>query len=225
MAVLVPGREVTTCLTRSLFCLQRPSKRGPDLRTVMSPPSSRVHPVAETAVAPVRRTIAVRPGRIGGAYRVAVGRPAPRPIAVRRRRPARRSFMSATKEVVIIGAGPGGLASAMLLASAGFRVKVLERRDRVGGRTSAIEGGWLPLRSGSHVLPLSARTRSHLSRGRPRLPPGGGARPAGSAVPPDLRRRRRVEGRPATWSGCNGRSPRSRRAMRPSSPVSWPRTG
>jgi phytoene desaturase len=48
--------------------------------------------------------------------------------------------MSATKEVVIIGAGPGGLASAMLLASAGFRVKILERRDRVGGRTSAIEG-------------------------------------------------------------------------------------
>lgn len=48
--------------------------------------------------------------------------------------------MSATKQVVIIGAGPGGLASAMLLASAGYRVKVLERQDRVGGRTSAIEG-------------------------------------------------------------------------------------
>ncbi len=46
--------------------------------------------------------------------------------------------MSATKEVVIIGAGPGGLASAMLLAAAGYRVKVLERRGRVGGRTSAI---------------------------------------------------------------------------------------
>ena len=41
---------------------------------------------------------------------------------------------------MIIGAGPGGLASAMLLASAGFRVKVLERQDRVGGRTSAIVG-------------------------------------------------------------------------------------
>ena len=48
--------------------------------------------------------------------------------------------MSATKQVVIIGAGPGGLAAAMLLAGAGFRVKVLERRERVGGRTSAIEG-------------------------------------------------------------------------------------
>lgn len=48
--------------------------------------------------------------------------------------------MSASKQVVIIGAGPGGLASAMLLASAGYRVKVLERLGRVGGRTSAIEG-------------------------------------------------------------------------------------
>jgi phytoene desaturase len=41
--------------------------------------------------------------------------------------------------VVIVGAGPGGLAAAISLASSGVRVRVLERRDRVGGRTSAIE--------------------------------------------------------------------------------------
>lgn len=42
-------------------------------------------------------------------------------------------------EVSIIGAGPGGLASALLLAHAGMRVKVFERLPYVGGRTSSIE--------------------------------------------------------------------------------------
>jgi phytoene desaturase len=44
-----------------------------------------------------------------------------------------------TKETIIIGAGPGGLASAILLASAGVKVKVIERLPVVGGRTSSIE--------------------------------------------------------------------------------------
>ena len=43
------------------------------------------------------------------------------------------------RQVVIVGAGPGGLATAMQLAHAGCDVTVLERRDHVGGRTSAIE--------------------------------------------------------------------------------------
>jgi len=41
--------------------------------------------------------------------------------------------------VVIVGAGPGGLATALLLGRAGLDVTVLERLPRVGGRTSAIE--------------------------------------------------------------------------------------
>jgi len=45
----------------------------------------------------------------------------------------------AKRQVVIVGAGPGGLATAMQLAHAGCDVTVLERRDHVGGRTSAIE--------------------------------------------------------------------------------------
>lgn len=48
---------------------------------------------------------------------------------------ARRS----PKSVVIIGAGPGGLASAMVLAKAGVDVTILERMPRVGGRTGALE--------------------------------------------------------------------------------------
>src|SRR5690606_5302390 len=45
----------------------------------------------------------------------------------------------ADKRIVVIGAGPGGLASAMLLAAAGFEVTVVEREAKVGGRTSTFE--------------------------------------------------------------------------------------
>jgi phytoene desaturase len=41
--------------------------------------------------------------------------------------------------IVIIGAGPGGLAAALLLAKAGLEVEVIERLPRAGGRCSAIE--------------------------------------------------------------------------------------
>ncbi|MBP1804901.1 phytoene desaturase family protein [Rubellimicrobium aerolatum] len=43
------------------------------------------------------------------------------------------------RRVVVIGAGPGGLAAAMLARAAGAEVTVLERAPRVGGRTAAIE--------------------------------------------------------------------------------------
>lgn len=42
-------------------------------------------------------------------------------------------------KIIVIGAGPGGLASAILLAAAGQKVKILERMPRVGGRTSSIQ--------------------------------------------------------------------------------------
>ncbi len=41
--------------------------------------------------------------------------------------------------VIVVGAGPGGLASAILLATAGMKVKVLERMPVAGGRTSTIQ--------------------------------------------------------------------------------------
>jgi len=45
-----------------------------------------------------------------------------------------------SQRVIIIGAGPGGLATALLLAKAGKSVVILEKQPRVGGRTSRIEG-------------------------------------------------------------------------------------
>jgi len=44
-----------------------------------------------------------------------------------------------SKSVIVVGAGPGGLATAMLLAKEGMDVTVLEKQPRVGGRTSVIE--------------------------------------------------------------------------------------
>lgn len=43
------------------------------------------------------------------------------------------------RRAVIVGAGPGGLAAALLLAKSGVKVTVVEKRAEVGGRTSTIE--------------------------------------------------------------------------------------
>ncbi len=45
------------------------------------------------------------------------------------------------KKVIIIGAGPGGLSSAMILAHRGYDVTIYEKEDKVGGRTSPIVAG------------------------------------------------------------------------------------
>lgn len=43
--------------------------------------------------------------------------------------------------ILIVGAGPGGLTAAMILAHRGFRVSVFEAKDRVGGRNASIQLG------------------------------------------------------------------------------------
>lgn len=45
---------------------------------------------------------------------------------------------AAPRRVLVIGAGPGGLATAMLLRAAGAEVTLLEKEDQPGGRTGAI---------------------------------------------------------------------------------------
>ena len=45
------------------------------------------------------------------------------------------------KKVLIVGAGPGGLSAAMILAHRGFEVTVVEKADRVGGRNAELKVG------------------------------------------------------------------------------------
>lgn len=45
------------------------------------------------------------------------------------------------KHVAIVGAGPGGLATAMLLSSQGYRVSLFEKQPYLGGRTSRLQLG------------------------------------------------------------------------------------
>ena len=45
------------------------------------------------------------------------------------------------KKVIIIGAGPGGLATGLLLSSKGYSVKIYEKKSYVGGRNSSFNLG------------------------------------------------------------------------------------
>ncbi|SDC20149.1 phytoene desaturase [Pelagirhabdus alkalitolerans] len=45
------------------------------------------------------------------------------------------------KQIIVVGAGPGGLATAMQLQASGYQVKVYEKQSVVGGRTSKLTVG------------------------------------------------------------------------------------
>lgn len=46
-----------------------------------------------------------------------------------------------SKKIAVVGAGPGGLAAAMLLSSRGFEVDVFEKQPVIGGRNAALSLG------------------------------------------------------------------------------------
>ena len=60
--------------------------------------------------------------------------------------------MSDAKRVIVVGGGPGGVCAAMLLQGAGFDVTLLEKRDRVGGRTGGLWVGDYSFDVGSTML-------------------------------------------------------------------------
>lgn len=53
----------------------------------------------------------------------------------------RRGTMISMKKVAIIGAGPGGLSAAMILAHKGYDVSIYEAKSHIGGRNSALKAG------------------------------------------------------------------------------------
>ncbi|MFN9807724.1 MAG: FAD-dependent oxidoreductase, partial [Betaproteobacteria bacterium] len=56
--------------------------------------------------------------------------------------------------VIVVGAGVGGLVSALLLASRGLQVTLLERADGPGGKMRAVDAGGLPVDSGPTVFTM-----------------------------------------------------------------------
>lgn len=60
-----------------------------------------------------------------------------------------------SKRIAIIGAGPGGLTSAMILAARGFDVTVFEAKDRVGGRNAQLRLGEFHFDTGPTFLMLN----------------------------------------------------------------------
>jgi phytoene desaturase len=59
-----------------------------------------------------------------------------------------------SKPIVIVGAGPGGLATAMRLAARGYSVEIFEGCDRVGGRMRGFEDGPYAFDTGPTILQL-----------------------------------------------------------------------
>ncbi|GAB4410173.1 MAG: phytoene desaturase [Anaerolineae bacterium] len=60
--------------------------------------------------------------------------------------------MSKASSVIIIGAGMGGLATALRLRHAGFAVTVLEKQERLGGRSNVIEEKGFRVDTGPTIL-------------------------------------------------------------------------
>lgn len=57
-----------------------------------------------------------------------------------------------SKNILIVGAGPGGMATAMRLAAAGYQVAIYEAADRVGGRMRGFELGAYAFDTGPTIM-------------------------------------------------------------------------
>jgi len=75
--------------------------------------------------------------------------------------------MSGDYDVIVIGAGIGGLTAASILAKEGSSVAILERENRVGGRALSIEGREISERGSSWYQELLKRHYCYLAHSEP----------------------------------------------------------
>jgi len=109
-------------------------------------------------------------GGVGAAYMAmeALGLAIPTPAGAENFELPRSS--GAGKSVVVLGAGIAGLVSAYELQRAGYRVTVLEARDRIGGRAWTIRGGDRIVQMGREDQRASFSPGLYFNAGPARIP-------------------------------------------------------
>ena len=127
----------------------------------------------------------------------------------------------AAARVIVIGAGPAGLAAARYLADRGLRPLVVEARSRLGGRIETVEVGGNPIDLGAayihgcdesyNAVRLQLRRVARV-RVRVRVVGGAGARGPARELSPSWRAGVR---RPFDWRSSSASLPTRRRAATP----------
>jgi phytoene desaturase len=77
--------------------------------------------------------------------------------------------MASEHEIIIIGAGVGGLAAAIRLAAAGYHVQILEKNSRVGGKLNLIEQDGFSFDAGPSLITMPNVFRQLFAAGGARL--------------------------------------------------------
>jgi len=62
-------------------------------------------------------------------------------------------------DVVVVGAGAGGVAAAALLVKRGYRTLLVERAAQVGGRASTVDVGGFGINTGAQIFELGGANK------------------------------------------------------------------
>ena len=87
-------------------------------------------------------------------------------------------------DVLVIGAGAGGMAAAARLNRLGYRTLLTESRDRVGGRASTVEIEGFRVNTGALIIEKGARLEGRCSMGLSPEGARGAKAPQAPTTPP-----------------------------------------